>query len=186
MSINERGYWETYRNDSHIYDIKLCKCIEIFLKENNVKSIVDLGCGTGEYASNFINSGIQCDAYDGNPNTTIITNGIGKVLDLSINIDLGRNYDCVLSLEVGEHIPQKYESIFINNLCKHSNKWIILSWAIVGQIGYGHVNCRNNDYIIEKIANKGFTFKQDISDLFRKNSTTPWFKNTTMVFQKNT
>ena len=61
-----------------------------------------------------------------------------------------------MSLEVGEHIPKEYEDIFINNLHNNNNKGIILSWAILGQGGFGHVNEQNNDYIKSKMSNLGY------------------------------
>jgi cyclopropane fatty-acyl-phospholipid synthase-like methyltransferase len=184
MAINKRGYWESGRNDSHVYDETLCIHIYNFLKNNTIKSIVDMGCGTGEYSKYFIEKNIVCDAYDGNPNTPQISNGIGKVLDLSVDINLNKKYDCVLSLEVGEHIPKTYEETFLRNICKHTDKYLILSWAILGQIGYGHVNCQNNDYIIKKMREHNFNYEPEISSYLRQNSTAPWFKNTIMVFKK--
>lgn len=180
--INERGYWESGRNNSHIYDTSVCAGIFSFLKDQQIHSILDLGCGTGEYCAYFLTQNIECDAYDGNPNTPELSNGIGKVLDLSIDFDLNKKYDCVLSLEVGEHIPEKYEAIFINNICKHSSKWIILSWAIPGQIGDGHVNCQTNEYIINQLKTYNFSYHKEISDYLRMNSIMPWFRNTIMVF----
>lgn len=184
IKINQNGYWESTNNHGHVHDEKLCTSIYKFLKENNINAILDLGCGTGEYCKYFINNNIHCDAFDGNPNTPEISNGIGKILDLSVNIDLNQKYDCVLSLEVGEHIPQEYENTFINNVCKHSKKWIILSWAIVGQPGTGHVNCQDNEYIISRIEEYDFEYEVNISNYLRQNSTAPWFKNTIMVFKK--
>jgi cyclopropane fatty-acyl-phospholipid synthase-like methyltransferase len=184
LLINQNGYWETANDAGHVHDTNLCVCIYEFLRNNNINSLLDLGCGTGDYCKYFLNQNIMCDAYDGNPNTPIISNGIGKVLDLSNDCDLNKMYDCVLSLEVGEHIPKQYEDIFINNVCKHSSKWIILSWAIVGQAGNGHVNCQNNDYIIDKLEKNNFSLQESHSKYLRENSIAPWFKNTIMVFKK--
>jgi len=46
----------------------------------------------------------------------------------------------ILSLEVAEHIPAQFESIYIDNLVKHAKEDIILSWAKLGQSGHSHVN----------------------------------------------
>ena len=78
------------------------------------------------------------------------------VLDLAIDFDLNKQYDWVLSLEVGEHIPAKYFDTFIKNLCKHSKEGIILSWAIKDQDGLGHVNCRPNEYIKSILSPLGY------------------------------
>lgn len=185
MKINEKGFWENKTGVGHVHDINLCKVIVDLLNSKNIKNVVDFGCGLGDYVKFFILNGIDCEAYDGNPNTSDITGGIGKVLDLSENFNLNKKFDCVLSLEVGEHIPKKYEQVFLNNICKHTEKLLIVSWAVVGQGGDGHVNCQNNDYIINQIENRGFKYNKGISIFLRHFvSNAFWFKNTIMVFEK--
>jgi hypothetical protein len=185
FKINNKGFWEDNKGEGHVFDEKLCDKLIKFLLINNIKTCVDLGCGMGDYTKNMLNNNIQCDAYDGNPYTPILTGGIGKVLDFSNNFDLNKTYDCVLSLEVGEHIPKEYEQIFIDNLTKHSNKLLIISWAIIGQGGDGHVNCQNNKYIINEIEKRRFKYDLESSIILRESSNTaPWFKDTIMVFNK--
>jgi hypothetical protein len=186
MIINQKGYWETDSSVGHIHDDRLTQALNGFFIKENVKTLVDLGCGMGDYVKFFIANGIVCDAFDGNPNTEALTNGLGKVLDFSSTFDLEKKYDCVLSLEVGEHIPKEYEQIFLDNLIRHTDNLIILSWAIVGQGGSGHVNCQNNDYIINQMDQRGFEYDQLNSSFLRTQwSSAPWFNNTIMVFRKN-
>lgn len=91
-------------------------------------------------------------------------------------------FDFVLSLEVGEHIPPEKESIFLDNLAGHALYGIILSWAIPGQDGSGHVNLHENDYIVGEMKKRGFEINWELSDMLRETSWWPWFKNTIMVF----
>ena len=169
----------------HAFDAKLCAQIKLFLKSENAKSIADMGCGLGNYTSELNKDGtFQCEGFDGNPATPVLTNDTCKVLDLSKSHEFGKTYDWVMSLEVGEHIPKEYEHILIDNLCKSTEHGVILSWAIIGQGGAGHVNCQNNDYIIDVMGNKGFTYDSLASNEMRKNATLSWFKNTVMVFRK--
>lgn len=185
FNINKNGFWEEKNGIGHVHDNKLCDGLIELLKENNFESVVDFGCGMGDYAKKIISSGIPCDAYDGNPNTPQLTNGIGNVLDLSLEFDLHKNFDCVISLEVGEHIPKNYEKTFIDNICKHTNNLLIISWAVEGQGGDGHVNCQNNDYIINEITKKGFTYDEKNTLRLRNSvSNAVWFKETVMVFKK--
>ena len=171
--INERGYWEDLEGD-HYDDSNMINTLINQISSLNIKTILDLGCGNGFYVKILTQNGFKCEAYDGNPYTETLTNGYGKVKDLSIPFDLDHKFDLVMSFEVGEHIPKEYESIFIDNICKHSNNLIILSWAIPGQGGRGHVNEQSNEYIINQI-----------SELLRKSASISWFKNTIMVFKKN-
>lgn len=185
FKINDRGFWESNDSSGHVHDNSLCHTIINFFKQHEIKTIVDLGCGTGYYTKRFISNGINCEAYDGNPNTEILTEGVGKVLDLSEPFDLQKKFDCVLTLEVGEHIPKEYENIFLDNISRHSKEYIIMSWAVINQGGDGHVNCQNNDYIIDKMKTKEFEYDMKSSNILRNSSTAPWFRNTVMVFKKN-
>jgi hypothetical protein len=185
FEINEKGFWETNTDIGHVHDKPLCNSLILFLNKNKIKNLVDFGCGMGDYVKAIMNENIICEAYDGNPNTEQLTNGIAKVLDLSKKFNLDKKFDCVLSFEVGEHIPKDYEQIFIDNLCNHSEKFIILSWAIIGQSGDGHVNCQNNDYIISELAKRNFSYEPTASIELRNSvSNAKWFKNTIMIFKK--
>ena len=113
------------------------------------------------------------------------------MLDLSEPFDLKKKFDVVLSLEVAEHIPKQYEKTYINNLTKHANDWIVLSWAIPGQGGVGHVNEQTNEYVLGVLGNVGFVYHEKQSKHLRNSSgkkgeLSPcwWFKNTIMVFRK--
>jgi cyclopropane fatty-acyl-phospholipid synthase-like methyltransferase len=185
FKINEKGYWETDNSVGHITDNGLLIGIYNLFNDKNINSVVDFGCGMGEYAKFFKEKGKIVSAFDGNPNTFELTKGIGKVLDLSNPFKLDELYDCVLSLEVGEHIPKEYEHIYIDNICKHSKKYVLVSWAIVGQGGDGHVNCQNNDYIINELNKRGYSYNDVISNQLRMTVTeATWFRDTIMFFEK--
>lgn len=180
--INERGFWgEEEATTMHIFDPVLCG--KIITVCQPYKTIVDIGCGNGAYVSALHKVGYSVVGYDGSPATPIITKGRCSVMDFSNPVDIGL-YDVVLSLEIGEHIPQQYESVFIDNIISAVRHLLILSWAIEGQGGTGHVNCRNNDYIISAIEAKGLVFDPVLSAELRQGVFLPWFANTIMVFKK--
>lgn len=43
-------------------------------------------------------------------------------------------FDWVISVEVGKHIPAKFEDIYLDNLARHDREGIVLSWAVPGNI----------------------------------------------------
>lgn len=182
--FNKRGIWLDNNSSEHKHDTLLNNVLIEVLKEKNIKTIIDFGCGQGEYAKQFINAGFDCECCDGNPFTKELSNGLCFVQDLSVDFNLNKKYDCVLCLEVGEHIPQKYESIFINNLLKHSNGLIILSWATIGQGGHGHVNEQPNEYIEEIFKNHNYTRNKELETRLRSVVEWWWFSNTIMIFEK--
>jgi len=185
MSIHKNGYWEGKEAASqHCFDSFLCDGLISFFTNENANSVVDFGCGMGEYVRIFQEHNINATGFDGNPNTPELTNNLCKVLDLSIPIQLDTQFDWVMSLEVGEHLPKKFEDIFINNLHINNKNGIVLSWAREGQGGHGHFNEQNNDYIKTKICSLGYTNDTDAEAKLRDDSTLFWFKNTIMVFRK--
>lgn len=183
--INEHGYYlGTDHSDQYYFDESLADALIQFFKKENAQSVVDFGCGNGDYVKALQNQHIYCEGYDGNPDTFNISRGVAHVADLSQPFDLNKRFDWVLSLEVGEHLPKKYERIFIGNLDLHNKKGIILSWAIKGQGGVGHFNEQNNDYIKSVMAQYGYVNDIAAELHLRQCASIRWFKNTIMVFRK--
>lgn len=183
--IHERGYWLTDTAKGHAHDAPLRDSFIKWFKEQGINSVLDLGCGPGYYTIGFKQAQLDCDGYDGNPNTPQLTKNHCKVLDLTLPIELEKQYDCVLSLEVGEHIPKEFETTFLDNIIKNCKDWLIISWAVPGQHGTGHVNCQTNEYIESQLLAKNFTRVQSVECIFRETAKCGWFKNTIMVFRKN-
>jgi len=184
----DKGFWQG-ETPGHLNSKELQKSLIEFCQNEKVKSVVDFGCGDASYIKKIYNSCEDLEylnAFDGNPNVKKITDGFAEQQDLSIPFDLGRKYDLVLSLEVAEHIPKQHESVYTNNLVNHVDKHLIISWATVGQKGIGHVNCQNNDYVIDLFSNFGLSYQKETSLRFRDSigRSCKWFKNTIMYFKK--
>ena len=185
MSIHEHGYWQGVEASSqHMHDSPLGDSLTNFLKTENVNSVADFGCGMGDYVKTFKSNNINASGFDGNPNTPELTNYLCNVLDLSVPHRFDTQFDWIMSLEVGEHLPQQFEDIFIHNLHNNNKYGIILSWAVKGQGGHGHYNEQNNDYIKSKICELGYINDVESENKLRNDSTLPWFKNTIMIFRK--
>ena len=109
-----------------------------------------------------------------------------------INQNLSHNFildkkGIIICLEVGEHLPKKYQDIFLDNISNNCSEYLITSWAIRGQGGYGHYNELNNDEIIPEITKRGFVYLPELSNELRLvvEDFCSYFKNTLMVFKKN-
>jgi hypothetical protein len=183
MEISDHGYWVGYDRKEHKFDLLLAQSISTIASNAYCYNIMDVGCGEGKYMDFFRKNGFVCCGFDGNPETESITKGKCSTIDFATPVKISP-VDLVVSLEVGEHIPEEFEDVFINNLVDHAEKLIILSWGIPGQGGFGHVNCKANDYIIDKIQGLGPMYHYEDSQYLRDNSTRSWFKNTLMVFYK--
>ena len=184
MSIHPNGYWEGLEaNSQHVHDQKLAQCLVNFFKNEGATSMVDFGCGMGNYVQTFRDNGLNAIGFDGNPNTPELSRNTCSVLDLSVPVQL-EPFDWVMSLEVGEHLPQKFEDTFINNLHNNNKHGIVLSWAVKGQGGHGHFNEQSNVYIKSKIGALGYLNDTESEDNMRNMSSLSWFKNTIMVFRR--
>jgi len=173
--MTESGAWTTTEEwQTHVFDEPLSRFIATLFDGD----FVDIGCGNGSYVRYLEAKGHDCIGYDGSPMTDY------RIADFSIPQDVG-TYDNVLCLEVGEHIPEQYEQIFLNNVCLASKKYVILSWAIPGQGGTGHVNCRENYYIIGGMQKRGFLIDPVKTEILRYEASISWFKNTILIFRWN-
>ena len=183
MNIAPNGSWLCETKEPHGFDEPLARAIVLQLKEWNVIEVADFGCGSGAYVDYLNREGITASGYDGNPNTRKFGGSLCHVQDLSVPFDAGA-CDTVLSLEVGEHIPQQFEGVFLDNITKHAMRYVILSWFPRPGEGIGHVNERSNDYVKEQMAARGFKSLDNVAAKLREASSLWWFKESTMAFQR--
>lgn len=185
-SVDEvSGIWNLeIAKKRHRYDPSLAEGIVTIFKK--VKSVADLGCGLGNYCKRLKENGVPLvHGYEGTPNIQKIA-----IYDDIMTLDLTKRrwveipYELTLSLEVGEHIPKKYEQIFIDNVCEFTRKYLVLSWGIPGQGGTGHFNEQPNDYVVAQFAERGLRLERKKTRFLRGVATRGWFKNTIMVLRK--
>ncbi len=180
----ETGIWSLeIAKKRHRYDPKLAEYIATTYKF--VNSVADVGCGIGSYCKCLKEHGISIvHGYEGTADIRkIAAYDDIMVVDLTKCRQVGTGYDLVLCLEVGEHIPKKYEQIFIDNLCKYVNGDLILSWGVPGQGGAGHFNEQPNEYIMNEFDRREMIFDRDTSMKLRDAASLKWFKNTLMKFK---
>lgn len=186
--ISKTGYWEGDKaHIHHAHSQELAEYITNILRGAENDPIYDLGCGQGFYLKHLEDNEFKyLLGFEGEVPTQKLSTNIVRQ-DLTQNLDIPvRGH--VICLEVLEHIPQEYEKDVISNIVDAVGMdcLLILSWAVEGQEGYGHVNCRNNDYVIELFENKGFKHLPHLSNKARESvgDDTPWFRNTIMIFKR--
>ena len=188
-NISSSGAW--CRNESlptssrHMTDFKLKKQLSKYLSGKRVGSFGD---GPGLYKKYFDESKRLAvyEAYDGAPFAESVSSGNVKFLDLSVPQYGIPIYDWIVSLEVAEHIPKEYESTFLSNLVRHAKTGIILSWARPSQQGYGHVNGRDIEYVLDKMNELGFERNLEDSQLLQSHCSFLWLeKNTNVYFRRS-
>jgi hypothetical protein len=186
--IANTGFWngETAHNH-HVHSENLSQWIYDFCIKKKIQSVTDFGCGLGEYLSKL---------------SPIVNNAIGVegsipkqakfeyIIEGDLTTDLKSKAftsDLVISLEVGEHIPAEFMGVYLDNITNHSAKYLITSWAVRGQAGFGHVNCLDNNEIVPEFENRGFKLLEKETEKARLviEDKAHWFRNTLFIFKNN-
>ncbi|MFY8021491.1 MAG: class I SAM-dependent methyltransferase [Bacteroidia bacterium] len=151
------------------------------------KSMLDIGCGTGEWlniASNQlgITDYLGVDGDYVNPNLLAIPKDKFKAFDLKQTLNVERNFDLVLSAEVAEHLPIEVSDVFIDSIVRHG-KVILFSAAAPGQGGTYHVNEQWQDFWVKKFSNRGFLPIDFLREkLWYKKGVDWWYKQNMILF----
>lgn len=110
-------------------------------------SVVDVGCGTGEWLSVFRELGVEeilgIDFHTGD--LLKIPQSSFQQRNLAEPFTLPTAFDLAVSLEVGEHLPPESAEAFIGSITKLAPV-VLFSGAIPSQGGTGHVNERWPEY----------------------------------------
>lgn len=189
IKILETGAWD-YNNDSHDevgnFDQKLADYLTSFIKTHNIKNVFDFGCSTGYYLKYISErtSDIKLTGVEPNVNKRE-DNHFENILnyDLAKSFDIG-NKGSIICLEVLEHIPSQFESVVIENIKKHCDGYLFMSWATPGQGGYGHYNERSFDYVYDLFTENGFEFMEEETKICRDSAYIGWLKNNCCIFKK--
>jgi len=152
-------------------------------------SVVDLGCGVGYWIKVWKDE-MKLDDVLGIEGSYVTDDMFyldKKHLrneDLKLPIKLGRKYDLVMSLEVAEHIEEKYADVFVQNLVDVGDV-VLFSAAIKGQIGTYHVNEQMPEYWAEKFARHGYEVVDYIRPLIWNDGEIDyWYRQNILLFIK--
>ena len=169
-------------------DLKFGTALTSILKQQNITSVTDLGCGTGGYVKIVSDSNIKAQGFDGNPAT--------KTLDVSGGlcvwpVDLTEEKfwettDAAISIEVAEHIPAEFESAFLDNVVQSARRLVVLSWAVPGQGGEGHVNGQTALEVVQKMKRRGWETSENLTNILKTAAETPWLKQNIQCFLHGT
>jgi SAM-dependent methyltransferase len=117
--------------------------VPLVLEVVPVKSVVDVGCGEGDWLAAFEKFGVGdiwgVDGPHVEAGRLKIPEGKFQVADLKKAFRIDRTFDLAVSLEVAEHLPASSAAIFVESLV-HLAPAILFSAAIPFQGGIHHVN----------------------------------------------
>ena len=124
--------------------------------------VADVGAGVGGYGMfmRLLNpKSPPVVSLDGAENIEAWSGGRVGFFDVSTAADVQgfQPVDWVLSVEMAEHVPRSLEAAVVANLHWLNTKGIVLTWALPGQPGSGHINGRSNRYVHSLLHQLGYT-----------------------------
>lgn len=153
------------------------------------KSIIDVGCGTGTWLSVFRDHGVE-DIWgiDGDyvskqmlhiPEERYLT------LDLRQPARLERQFDLVVSLEVGEHLPTEVADTFVDSLVG-LGPVVLFSAAIPFQVGTNHINTQWPEYWVALFERRGYLVIDALRKRIWQNGKVKyWYAQNMLLFARN-
>lgn len=131
--------------------------IDYLINKYEIKSFLDIGCGTGgmvEYVNNkkLLSQGVEGD--EDAINQSNVSNLIQKI-DFSMEkYNVVQNYDLGYSVEFLEHVDEKFIDNYIDTF--KSCKYVLITAAPHGWPGHHHVNCKPHEYWLSIFNKHGF------------------------------
>jgi SAM-dependent methyltransferase len=142
-----------------------------------VNSVVDVGCGIGTWLAVFHEHGVKdiC-GIDWHRSAEMLQIPAERYLsrDLTAPLGIDREFDLVVSLEVGEHLPPEAASTFVRSLSS-LGKVVLFSAAIPYQGGTNHLNEQWPSYWVERFSECGFVMVDCIRGRVWDNPDVKWF-----------
>lgn len=152
--------------------------VPLIIDRLSPQSALDIGCGKGEWVNELRRAGVDARGVD-------IAAPDGPLFlrhNLTEPLMLDREFDIVLCLETGEHLPESAADTLVETIVQHSER-VVFSAAVPGQEGVGHINCQPHEYWHEKFAEFGY----EMSDPFRPVLTgnpmvSPWYRDNMFLY----
>ena len=152
----------------------------------NPKSVVDVGCGTGNFLYCFKKEGVTDILGLDGPwvNKEMLFKHISPEefleADFEKEIRLEKKFDLVVSLEVAEHLSASAADGFVKNLV-NAGKMIVFSAAIPFQGGQNHLNEQWLTYWEEKFLTHEYECHDVLRPIFWDNDNIPYYYKQNMV-----
>jgi SAM-dependent methyltransferase len=152
-----------------------------------VESVLDVGCARGTWLRAWNKLGIaDVHGIDGDyvdRRMLEIPIATFTATNLNVAFDIGRQFDLVQSLEVGEHIEESASDIFADSLARHARRYILFSAAPPGQGGEHHINEQPYEFWRQKFEERGFATLDAVRPVIVEDTRISyWYRYNTLLF----
>lgn len=177
ISINpyDAEFYESRVNNTLYSAKEIIPVINSLIKP---QSVIDVGCGTGEWLSIFKEHGVLTVlGIDGDyvdRKNLKINEYEFLSFDLRYPLQLGKKFDLVISVEVAEHLPRECAEMFIESLTQ-LGPIIMFSAAIPFQGGLHHLNEQWPDYWEEIFRKHNYLVVDCIRNKFWQNDNVAYY-----------
>lgn len=167
------------------FDPGLCtKLNEIFLG----KTVAVFGCGRGNYVEILREVASLVIGVESDP-VQLATRQPSEMLnyrlaDLTEPLWIGRCFDFVLCLELGQHVSPDRSPILIENLDRHAKEGIILSWQQVESVDPPSINAVLNEEIEARFAALGYVTDDARRDNLREGASLACYRGSLMALSR--
>lgn len=143
-----------------------------------VKSVIDVGCGVGPWAAEFLANGVP-DVWgvDGDyvdRSQLRIPSDRFLARDLTKSLHFDRAFDLAVCLEVAEHLPESRAGGLVVDLVSIA-PCVLFSAAIPGPTGTNHINSQYLPYWVSLFQTHGYEALDLIRPRIWGNNSVAWF-----------
>jgi len=154
---------------------------ERIVKDYNVKTVLDIGCGRGFSSKYFQSLGCDILGVDGStqagemsliPEYFLLNDYEGGPALSRSEIEYNDKpikdfvFDLCWCCEFVEHVWEKYSQNFIDDF--KQCRYVAMTYASPGQSGHHHVNCQPEEYWIKKMESNGFEYLLEETEEYRR------------------
>ncbi|MCC6682539.1 MAG: class I SAM-dependent methyltransferase [Phycisphaeraceae bacterium] len=136
-----------------------------------LRTAVDLGCGTGVYLHQLQNRSLEVFGYEHSAHARAAARRLYGLpvqpFDLNDFPGVERACDLCLCIEVAHYLPPALGDRLVQH-CARCAPLVMFSSAQPGQHGYGHINAQPPQYWINRFHQLGFCLHESRTDQLRQ------------------